>query len=43
MVDFLSRCLELDPDKRISSDEALQHPFLTKVENESEDHIEVVS
>lgn len=43
MVDFLSRCLELDPDKRISSDEALQHPFLTKVENESEDHIEVPS
>lgn len=26
--DFLARCLELDPTKRISADEALEHPFL---------------
>ena len=25
---FLERCLELDPQKRISAEEALQHPFL---------------
>lgn len=27
-VEFLGRCLELDPSKRISADEALQHDFL---------------
>ncbi len=27
-VEFLERCLELDPNKRISAEEALQHEFL---------------
>lgn len=27
-VRFLQRCFELDPDARISADEALQHEFL---------------
>lgn len=27
-VDFLARCMDLDPAKRISADEALAHPFL---------------
>ncbi|OIW26225.1 kinase-like protein [Coniochaeta ligniaria NRRL 30616] len=27
-LDFLSRCLELDPSRRISADEALDHEFL---------------
>lgn len=29
--EFLSRCLELDPEKRLSAEEALQHDFLTSV------------
>jgi cell division control protein 7 len=27
-VEFLSRCMELDPSRRISAEEALQHEFL---------------
>jgi len=27
-LDFLNRCLELDPSRRISADEALDHEFL---------------
>jgi cell division control protein 7 len=27
-VEFLNRCMELDPSRRISADEALQHEFL---------------
>lgn len=27
-VEFLARCMELDPSRRISADEALAHPFL---------------
>ncbi|KAJ8121303.1 hypothetical protein ONZ43_g2207 [Nemania bipapillata] len=27
-VEFLSRCMDLDPTRRISAEEALQHPFL---------------
>jgi len=30
LVDFLSRCLENDVEKRLSSDELLEHPFLRK-------------
>ncbi|KAF8476964.1 kinase-like domain-containing protein [Kalaharituber pfeilii] len=32
--EFLARCLELDPEKRISAVEALQHPFFTEEEEE---------
>ncbi|KAK0724910.1 kinase-like domain-containing protein [Lasiosphaeris hirsuta] len=28
-VDFLNRCMELDPGRRISADEALEHEFLS--------------
>jgi serine/threonine protein kinase len=28
LVEFLGRCLEWDPEKRITADEALQHPWL---------------
>jgi len=27
-IDFLDKCLIIDPKKRMSSDEALDHPFL---------------
>lgn len=27
-MDFLERCLELDPDRRITPDEAMHHPWL---------------
>ncbi|KAH7018146.1 kinase-like domain-containing protein [Microdochium trichocladiopsis] len=32
-LEFLSRCMDLDPNKRISADEALEHPFL-KIDDE---------
>ena len=46
-VRFLERCLELDPKKRISASEALQHEFLTtempsEGEEEDEDEMEGV-
>lgn len=28
-IDFLSKCLKLDPSRRISTREALEHPFIT--------------
>lgn len=28
-VDFLGRCLECDPNKRITAQEALTHPFIS--------------
>ncbi|KAI3337995.1 kinase-like domain-containing protein [Ustulina deusta] len=34
-IDFLTRCMDLDPTRRISAEEALQHPFL-QVDAESE-------
>lgn len=36
-VRFLERCLELDPNKRISAAEALQHEFLAEPMTEDED------
>ncbi|KAG9229124.1 kinase-like domain-containing protein [Amylocarpus encephaloides] len=44
-VKFLERCLELDPNKRISAREALVHEFLRveeEVETEYDDEIEMV-
>jgi cell division control protein 7 len=35
-VAFLYRLLECDPDKRITADEALRHPFITKAHEDSE-------
>ncbi|RKP15632.1 hypothetical protein ROZALSC1DRAFT_18576, partial [Rozella allomycis CSF55] len=28
-IDFLEKCLNLNPEKRISPEEALSHPFIT--------------
>jgi cell division control protein 7 len=36
-VEFMKCCLELDPSKRITADEALQHPFLADVMEHSDD------
>lgn len=33
-VRFMQRCFELDPAKRISAEEALEHEFLTKEDEE---------
>jgi serine/threonine protein kinase len=30
--DFLDKCLMIDPKKRLSADEALNHPFLNLLE-----------
>jgi len=30
-VDLLSKLLEFDPSKRLSAEEALQHPFMNKI------------
>jgi serine/threonine protein kinase len=29
-LDFLSRCLKIDPSQRMSAAEALNHPFITE-------------
>ncbi|CBY01821.1 hypothetical protein IAQ61_006415 [Plenodomus lingam] len=41
VVQFLYRLLECNPAKRITADEALRHPFLTKMyeESEADEHI----
>lgn len=36
-VEFMERCLELDPAKRITAEDALQHPFLAGVTGTSSD------
>jgi cell division control protein 7 len=38
-VEFMKCCLELDPSKRITADEALQHPFLADVMEQSDDGV----
>ena len=29
-IDFISKLLDIDPDRRLSAKEALKHPFLTE-------------
>jgi serine/threonine protein kinase len=29
-LDFLSKCLKIDPSQRLSAKDALQHPFITE-------------
>jgi cell division control protein 7 len=41
-VSFLDRCFELDPSKRISAEEALEHPFLKEVRPEDDDEINLL-
>ena len=43
-IRFLERCLELDPRKRISAEEALEHEFLAEgtMLERSEDEMEVI-
>ena len=36
-IKFLERCLEVDPKKRISAKEALEHPFLVDPATEMQD------
>ncbi|KZZ93720.1 serine/threonine protein kinase Hsk1 [Moelleriella libera RCEF 2490] len=36
-VRFLERCMDLDPSRRISAEEALEHPFLQIDQSESQD------
>jgi cell division control protein 7 len=31
---FLALCMELDPNKRVSAEEALRHPFLSSAEED---------
>jgi cell division control protein 7 len=40
-IRFLDRCLELDPNKRISAEEALQHEFLAESITDYEDEDEM--
>jgi cell division control protein 7 len=32
--EFLDLCMELDPNRRVSAEEALQHPFLSSAEED---------
>jgi serine/threonine protein kinase len=36
MVDFIRKCLTMDPLVRMKCDEALNHPWLDEAKNESE-------
>ncbi|KAI0505405.1 putative cell cycle protein kinase [Xylaria bambusicola] len=38
-IEFLTRCMDLDPGRRISAEEALQHPFL-QVDEEPEPELD---
>lgn len=43
-VKFLGRCLELDPLKRISAEDALRHEFLLETtQGDSDEEIELVT
>ena len=33
LFDFLTQCLTLDPNERITVEDALKHPFFTKGDN----------
>lgn len=42
-VQFLGRCLELDPLKRISAEDALRHEFLLETSDvDSDEEIELI-
>jgi cell division control protein 7 len=41
-VSFLERCFELDPSKRISAEEALEHPFLKEEVYTDEDDMQML-
>lgn len=41
-VQFLERCLELDPNKRISAEEALEHDFLRERELEEDEDMDLL-
>lgn len=34
MVDFISKCLKLKPQDRLTAETALQHPFLTTIHSD---------
>lgn len=40
MVDFIRRCLEIDPAKRITCDEAIRHEWFKELLIETEREIE---
>ena len=40
VVEFMRCCLELDPRKRMTAEEALQHPFLEAVDQMEEDDMQ---
>lgn len=35
MLDFIEKCLEMDPELRFTAEEALQHPFILAAESDS--------
>ena len=35
LLDFVEKCLDLDPAKRITCEEALEHPYFAQVMEES--------
>ena len=36
-MDLLERCLEFNPDKRITAEEALGHPYVAQFHNEADE------
>jgi len=41
-LEFLDLCMELDPNKRVSAEEALRHPFLDSAEEDQHLDDEIV-